>query len=61
MGKYSKCKKFENIFPQQYSSVHRGGSSIEISWKKVKNVHSSSIEPNIYIAANFANLKNLRK
>ncbi len=29
--------------------------------KRVKNVHSSSIEPNTCIAANFANLKNSRK
>jgi hypothetical protein len=29
--------------------------------KKVENVHSSSIEPNIYIGTIFANLKNSRK
>jgi hypothetical protein len=62
MGKYSNCKKFENTFPQLYSSVHWGDISIWILWKKIwkMSIHLP-LTPTFVLFVISTNLKNSRK
>jgi hypothetical protein len=58
MGKYSNYKKLENTFPQLFIATV---PQFRFHENRVKNVCSSSNNPNTYITIIFTNLKNWRK